>query len=226
MNKDNEEKQFEDLIEKYARVVQEGEIIFNEEDEGDSMFFVREGEIEIRKRSGKKDKVIAIFGKGDFFGEISLLTGKPRSATAVARDDSILIEVNTEKFKKMIKTYPDVALEVLRKMAERLYRTDQIVENLLLRDRQSQIINAILQFAKEAGYTGKEAELVFDLEELESRVSVESEVIKKVLFLLDSGGFLKVRENKIIIPNLKRLKDYLNFLEWKEDIQQKIHKIE
>lgn len=213
----------EEFLSRFAKVYSAGEVIFKEGEEGKTMFFIKEGEVQIKKRAGKKDRVLAVFTKGDFFGEISMLTGKPRSASAVAKEDSILIEIDKDKFEAILKENPKFGLEMIKKMAERLYRTDLILENLLFRDEESQIINALLQMAKEQGYSGREAKISLDLEELEARVSIEPQIIKTILHRLEEGGFLHLGGSEVKVPNLSRLSNYLNFLEWKEDLRKKIY---
>ncbi len=209
-------RNIEELIERHGKIYPPQTLVFKEGEKGNTMFIIHEGEIEIKKRSGRKEKNIAILTKGEFFGEMAMLTGKPRSATAVTRSESILIEISQDQFENVIRSYPHVAIEILRKMAHRLWRTDQILENLLLGDRESQIINVILQLAREAGGEAPGVKVHLDLDELESRVAADAPLIKSILYRLHTLGYIQVKERMIFILRPKKLQQLIDFYEWKE----------
>ncbi len=97
-----------------------GAAVFRENDPGDCMFVVQDGEIDIVVR----DTVVETVGPGGVVGEMALIDAGPRSASAVARADSKLVRVDERSFQFLVQEHPFFALEVMRLMAHRLRRMD------------------------------------------------------------------------------------------------------
>lgn len=98
-----------------------GSIIFSEGDQGDSMYVVKEGEVEIQVRS----VVVETVGSNGFFGEMALIEKDPRTATAVARVDCRLIPINQKRFEFMIHEVPFFAISVMKGLSRRLRMADK-----------------------------------------------------------------------------------------------------
>jgi CRP-like cAMP-binding protein len=112
--------------------IPKGTVIFVEDKkDDDAIYFVQEGVIKIIKGEESQRRILAMFGMGNFFGEISFLDSGPRSATAVADEDSIVYKLVPEKLDEIEKQAPQVykkALKILvSKMARRLRETDEAV---------------------------------------------------------------------------------------------------
>jgi CRP/FNR family transcriptional regulator, cyclic AMP receptor protein len=92
-----------------------GSVVFREGDRGEEMFGVIEGQIELRTT----ERVIAVLGADDVFGEMALVDSSPRMATAVARTDSVLAVLNKHRFLFLVHETPTFALSVMSAMADR-----------------------------------------------------------------------------------------------------------
>ena len=97
-----------------------GERIYREGDPGSEMFIVQSGAVEIYRDLGNQVQVLAVMEKGDFFGEMSVLAGTPRSACARAAEDSEVIEITSAIFDRMIRGNIEIAVRMLRKLSARL----------------------------------------------------------------------------------------------------------
>lgn len=95
--------------------------IFQEDEPGDVMYVVLEGEVDILIDG----KVISTLGPGGLFGELALIDTRPRSATAVARTDCKLVPISAKRFAYLVQQTPNFALHVMRVMADRLRRMDE-----------------------------------------------------------------------------------------------------
>ena len=95
-----------------------GETIFLEGQPGDFLYAIVAGEVEIKKG----DKVLALLGEGEIFGEMAILDNSPRSASAIAKTDCKVVRVNQDRFLKLLIGTPFFAVEVMRVMSERLRR--------------------------------------------------------------------------------------------------------
>ncbi len=98
-----------------------GETIFVEGDEGRVMFVLLEGQVRLSVTGRTVEKV----GKGGVFGEMALIDDAPRSATATALTECVLVPVTSQRFRSLVKESPDFALDIMRLMAARLRSMDK-----------------------------------------------------------------------------------------------------
>ncbi|MHC4271770.1 MAG: cyclic nucleotide-binding domain-containing protein [Planctomycetota bacterium] len=97
-----------------------GDTIFKERDEGEEMYFIDSGEIQVVKALGDVDVNIASLSPGDFFGEMALITGSKRSTSAIAVTDCSLHLMDKETFKSNITNNRDFDNRLLVSLAHRL----------------------------------------------------------------------------------------------------------
>jgi len=100
-----------------------GDVIFRENEPGDVMYLVAQGEVEILIH----DSVVENVAPGGVVGEMALLDMGPRSATAKAKTDCLLLTINRERFLRQIKKSPNFSLQVMRIMAERMRHLDKLI---------------------------------------------------------------------------------------------------
>ncbi len=108
-----------------------GEVIVHQGDDDAAMFIIQSGRVEIRRAQGDQQFALGILEQGDFFGEMSLLESLPRSATAVALEPTVLLELGVGALLYRIRRDPTLAVEMLQKLSARL-RTVQ--DKLAVRD--------------------------------------------------------------------------------------------
>jgi CRP/FNR family cyclic AMP-dependent transcriptional regulator len=111
--------------------------LFRKGDKGDAMYLIESGRVRISIRDAEEQEVVlAELAQGDFFGEMSIIDGRQRSADAQVIDDARLAILSREAFLTFVRSNPDVALEMLSALTDRLRRTDE-----LLRSRVSRNVN-------------------------------------------------------------------------------------
>jgi len=111
--------------------------LFRQGDKGDAMYLIERGRVRISIRDDEEQEVIlAELAQGDFFGEMSIIDGRQRSADAKVIEDAQLAILSREAFLSFVRSNPDVALEMLAALTDRLRRTDE-----LLRSRVSRNVN-------------------------------------------------------------------------------------
>ena len=111
--------------------------LFRQGDKGDAMYLIERGRVRISIRDEEEQEVIlAELAQGDFFGEMSIIDGRQRSADAKVIEDAQLAILSRDAFLSFVRTNPDVALEMLAALTDRLRRTDE-----LLRSRVSRNVN-------------------------------------------------------------------------------------
>jgi CRP-like cAMP-binding protein len=108
---------------------QAGEALFNEGDEGDTLYMIRQGQINLfRRDQSGEERLLGTCGVGDVVGELALLDGYPRSAQARAADHVVALRLRREHFMMFIQSRPQVMIAVLRFLADRVRNTTHALE--------------------------------------------------------------------------------------------------
>lgn len=100
-----------------------GEHLFEQGDQGDSAYIVLSGSADVLVATDKGNRTVATIGAHDIVGEIAILCDVPRTATLVAQTDLDTLMVSKENFLKLLQEFPEMALEVMRVLAQRLEKT-------------------------------------------------------------------------------------------------------
>ncbi|MGK7877948.1 MAG: cyclic nucleotide-binding domain-containing protein [Xenococcaceae cyanobacterium] len=134
------EEQLQELMEKGRRqVVQEKQILFRENEPGNSFYIILSGSVEIF--SEQSNKILATRYNGEFFGEIAVLMGIPRTASVRALEDTTLFVVNRDGLQNLLSKYPQLA----EKIAEELTKREEFLKSSgLLGDESDTEVTALL----------------------------------------------------------------------------------
>jgi CRP/FNR family cyclic AMP-dependent transcriptional regulator len=112
-----------------------GTVLFRAGDEGDAMYVIERGKVRICVRTTQgQELTLTELGRGDFFGEMALLDGQRRSADAVVAEDARLAVLSREHFLSFVRSSPNVALELLTALANRLRHTDEMLRHSATRN--------------------------------------------------------------------------------------------
>jgi uncharacterized membrane protein len=114
--------------------VETGHSVFAQGDEGDAMYVIEDGAVDIVAGSGKQKVVLASLFKQQYFGELSLLDGAPRSASAVASRATQLLALERDDFVEFIKKRPDAALAIMHEVGERMRATNELMTRTVTRN--------------------------------------------------------------------------------------------
>jgi hypothetical protein len=112
----------------YAAELKAGEFVFREGDLGTEMYILQEGKVEILKELHGEQQQLSILEKGDFFGEMAILEELPRTASARAATDVKLLQINGSTFDQMLRSNPEIAVRMMRKLSRRLRETDLLLQ--------------------------------------------------------------------------------------------------
>lgn len=186
-------------------------LILMEEEEGDSMFVISHGRVKVSLIGEDGTEVIlSLLGPGQFFGEMSLLDGKPRSATVTATEDSELILLRRCDFLRATEQIPRIAVKLLASLTARLRRADHQIENLALRNVAGRVAATLLQMAEEEGTQTQEGILITDRpthQDLGNMAGTTRETVSRVLKKFEQEGFTVNRGRDVIIANEQGLRD-------------------
>lgn len=185
-----------------VKVPREG-IVFYQSDNSTDLYIVIEGSVRASLLNDEgQELVIANFSKGDFFGEMSLFDGRPRSATVIASEDSYLGVLKREKFLSAITKEPMIAIDLLSAMVSRLRTADEMIESLAFLDVSQRLVKLLILTAKTEGEKDKSG--CFRIKklthkELAARTGASREAISKSLKVLSFKNIVKECEGCFLI---------------------------
>jgi len=204
------------LLQRFVREFPRGTVLFREGEQGREMFVVQGGRVTISKTVGKVEKILSTLGQGEFFGEMSILCDRPRSATASVVEDARILVIDPKTFEAMVRTNAEVAIRMIKKLAERLQAADDLISNLLLRDVSTRVVHYLVTAAERAARgTKSPVRLPVTKDELPALVGAEPAQVKEILGKLLRARVVEVEVDAILVPELPKLRHFLAFLETK-----------
>lgn len=162
-----------------------GSVIFQRGDQGDVMYLVASGQVRLLVGEGDHRAEVARLGPGEFFGELSLLSGAPRNATAEAVEDTRLLAIGRSAFGLMMQDDLDVVFRMMSTQGERLRQADLPIEAFVQRMSRLRIGLAALRRANQASGQASIA-----IRDIAADVKMSAETVHAVLhdFAQQGGG--------------------------------------
>jgi CRP-like cAMP-binding protein len=183
-------------------------IILIEEEVGSTMFIILWGRVKISRISDDgREVILSILSDGDFFGEMSLLDGHTRSANVTAIEESELLVIRREEFLQMLRDYPQIAINLLKELAQRIRKSDEHIKSLSLQDATGRVASTLLRIAEDSGVFRRGQVEIAELplqQDLANMAGTSRETISRVIKSLTEDGYLKKQGGKIIILDYER----------------------
>ncbi len=186
-------------------------IIVQEDDRGDSLMVILSGRVKVVLHSEEgKEIILSILKDGDFFGEMSLLDGEPRSATVIAMEDSTLLIIQRNDFLYQIEKNPSIAKAILAEMSRRMRRADERIGNLILLDVYGRIARFLLDSARTEG-TKVEGGVMIEKrptqQDIASIVGTSRETVSRVLNELNRRKLISISGKSITVFGTEEIFD-------------------
>lgn len=189
--------------------VPRGDVIFAEGEPGDRMYVILDGKVKLGQTSvDGRESLLAVLGPGEVFGELSLFDPGPRTATATAVTDVVVIGLGHDNLRPWLAGRPEVAESLLQALAQRLRRTNETLADLVFSDVPGRVAKLLLELADKFGQPGAEGVLVHhDLtqEELAQLVGASRETVNKALADFTQRGWIVVDQREVILLDMERL---------------------
>jgi CRP-like cAMP-binding protein len=200
-----------------ARSYPASTVIFEEGDPGSRMYVIRSGRVKITKRVGSTDITLAVLVAGDFFGEMALLEGMPRSAAAVVIEDAALIEVDQATFENLIRRNGEIAAKLMRRLSSRLRDANRQIQALLGRSAVARAAETLRAIAGQASASGWRP-LPEDLPKtgLAARCGLQPDEGRRIEARLERAGILTLAPAGWFMAPDATVNDYLLFLDLRE----------
>ena len=196
-----------------SRTFDSGSYIFLEDSDGEQCFFVVEGSVKVTRLSKDgKEVILAMMGLGDFFGEMSLLDGRSRSANIISLEKTEVLTLNREDFLEVLQNYPNIAIQLIKEMALRLRKSDRHIVSLSLSDAEKRIALCIIRFADEKGTIKNGKVNIKKLpiqQDIANMAGTSRETVSRAMKILEDESFIsRDGKNLTILDYKKFIKEF------------------
>jgi CRP/FNR family transcriptional regulator, cyclic AMP receptor protein len=184
------------------------EVIFHQGDPGDSLHIVGSGAVKIVLPSAEgEEAIIATLRTGDFFGELALLDGAPRSATAIALEPCETWALPREAFRSQLDRDPELRDALLAGLAHELRRLTGHVEELHFLDLAGRLAMRLARLARESDPSSREVRLdwPYTQSDLASMIGGTRQSVNKLLSGFVDDGLVVIERDTLIIPDVEAL---------------------
>jgi CRP-like cAMP-binding protein len=187
-------------------------VVFFENEEGDFFFVILEGRIKVTILGDDgREVILSVLGPGDFFGEMALLDNEPRSATAIAAEDSELLSLHRHDFQSVLADNRSIVTGLIKVLTARLRKANHQISTLALLDVYGRVARVILDLAREEGRRLKDGRISFHRpthQELANRIGTTRETVTRMIKDLERQGLIQVEGKEIVLqPDFEKAFD-------------------
>jgi len=201
---------------RFARSYQPGEMIFAEYEPGDSFYLIQAGRVKISKIVGDIEKTIDILQPPEIFGEMAILEGAPRSATAQAVDTVKVLEFNRANFEVLMMGNPQIALRLLKLFTKRIWDQKRRFMILTLEDPQAKIADVFLMLAETSAaigageQDGEKREFKVTIDDVAHWAGIGGQEAQTVLGHFANQRRVELFEDRIVVRNISDFSRFVN----------------
>ncbi len=182
-----------------SRRVSRGTAIVRAGDVTDSLYIIVNGSARVLNSDEEgREVILSILGPGDFFGEMGLIDGSPRSADVVAAEVCDLLVISKSDFRKCLQENFEVAFNIMKRLVERLRDADRKIESLALMDVYGRVAKLLLEFSDiEDGRRVVRRKLT--KQDIAKMIGASREMVSRVMKDLEGSGYIHVDDGRIVI---------------------------
>lgn len=181
------------------RVYPKNKVILNEGDLSDGIYIIVRGKVKaVVNHENGKEVILNIHGPGEYFGEIGLIDGGPRSATIITKESTVLMMIMRRDFKPVLASHPDIYLRLLKGLTERMRYATHNIENMAFLDVQGRVVKVLTRLARNVNQTFVVYERLTH-QEIANMVGSSREMVSRVLKELEITGYISVDHKQITL---------------------------
>jgi CRP-like cAMP-binding protein len=194
---------------RFAEVTREksypkGSVILFADDPGDALFIVREGRVKVVLiAEDGREVILGVLAVGEHFGELSLIDDQPRSAHVIAMEDSALMVLRRDDFRRRVEETPAVAWSLMQELSRRLRRADDKIGGLVLLDVPGRIARLLLDVADTDGSETLDAPLTHQT--IAQMIGASRETVSRAMKEFQDSGWIIVEQRRIRIGDRSAL---------------------
>jgi len=209
--------------EQFTRIYPKDTMIFAEVMPGSELYIIQKGSVKITKIVNETEVLLAVLKTGDIFGEMSLIEKKPRSAGAIAYEDTQLLAVNQENFERMVASQPQIIARLTQLLAERIWFIYKQLANTLLSDKVGRLYDALLIHLERARVPIRQGEsytFEFGTKELINMVGLPMVEGKTAVRDLLKNSRIKALNDKIHVTDISEIDNQAKYYRKMQKIEQ------
>jgi CRP/FNR family transcriptional regulator, cyclic AMP receptor protein len=194
-----------DELLKFAELTRErtypkGSVILFQGDPGDSLYVLRQGRAKVVLiGEDGREVILGVLEPGAHFGELALIDDQPRSAHVIAMEDSQLLILRREDFRRRVEANPSVAWALLTELSRRLRRADQKIGGLVLLDVPGRISRLLLDLSSESSNGTIEKPLTHQT--IAQMIGASRETVSRAMKEFQQEGLIRVERRRIAVAN-------------------------
>lgn len=197
-------KQLRQIIEHFSILYfRKGETVFLQSDRSTELYILLEGKVVVTLFSKKGEEfILTELCRGDFFGELSLIDCKPRSASVIAGEYSVLAVLKRKNFLDLIKKDPTIAIALLETLVERLRKATEREERFAFLDVRDRLLKLLMYFIESEGkrdVSGYQRIIKRTHKELAARIGASREAVSKLMKELIHKKIVREEGNHYLI---------------------------
>ncbi|MBD3391905.1 MAG: cyclic nucleotide-binding domain-containing protein [Chitinivibrionales bacterium] len=190
--------------------------LFRENDRSRELYIIQSGKVKIFRTIGKREVEIAVLSKGAVLGEMSLIDGKPRSASAKAIVDCSVVIIDADTFHTKVRGVPPWFMTIIRMVSQKIRGANRHLERMQFDRRGINVILALQYFFYQSAGASGETEYELDLAAAKSRLSqllsVSQHRIAYILDFLQLHNLVTVADDRLRCVDIAELDEYCAFL--------------
>jgi len=185
--------------------------VYRRGESGTDMCIVLRGGVKVSAISADgKEIIFDLLSEGDFFGELSLLDGKPRTATVTTLVPSVLVILERGFFMSFMEDNPTTAIRLLQILTHRLRAVDTLLEEVLFFDSETRLarrVLALIDIYGKAVESTAQIELKVSQQDIASLVGIARESVNRHLKKWERAEIVSLQQGRLIIQNIPRLQE-------------------
>jgi len=187
-------------------------VVFFENEEGDTFFCIVDGRIKVTILGDDgREVILSVLGRGDFFGEMALLDNEPRSATAIAVEDTELLSLHRNDFQTVLTDNRTIMSALIKILTSRLRRANHQISTLALLDVYGRVARVIVDTARDEGKRLKDGRIAFRRathQEIANRIGTTRETVTRMLKDLERQGLIHIEGKEVVVqPDFEKTFD-------------------
>src|SRR5215472_218564 len=199
-----------DQLCRYAKhtVLKRGATLFAKDDPGTSLYGVISGTVKISVSSPEgRNAILNLIGPGGTFGEMSVLDGQPRSADATANTNCEIFVIDRRDFLPFVRSQPTLAMKFIELLCERVRRTSEQVEQVILQDLPGRLASALLGLTEKGKLDPESRTIVITQQEISEMVGMTRESINKQLRAWAVRNWVRLEHGAIVVLDASALRE-------------------
>jgi len=188
----------------FEKTYQRGEVIAFEDEPAEALFFVVSGVVKVFKTSAEgKEQILNLVRPGESFNDVPVFDGETNPASAEAMGPVVLYGISKNDLKTILRDYPQVSLNIIRVLADRVRQLVSLVEDLSFKHVIGRVAKILLEHTSDG--SGPNPRLT--QQEMAAMAGTAREVVARSLKALEEEGFVRLERHRVVITDKEALRE-------------------